>query len=46
LIFDALISATAKTQTVTISFGGIIAGEWKKFQFQLKKGAKRMAKQE
>lgn len=36
LIFDALISATAKPQTVTISVGGIIAGEWRKFQFQLK----------
>ena len=40
LIFDALISATAKSQTFTISFGGIIPGEWQKFQFQLKERSK------
>ncbi len=44
LIFDALISATAKPQTVTISFGGVIAGEWQKFQFQLKERDKENGK--
>ena len=40
LIFDALLSASAKPQTVSISFGGIIAREWKEFQFQLKDRSK------
>ena len=36
LILDALIQPAAKPQTVTISFGGIVPGEWSKVQFELK----------
>jgi len=36
LILDAEIAPAAKPQTVTISFGGIIASEWNKVQFELK----------
>jgi neopullulanase len=36
LFLDVDISPNAKPQTVTISFGGIIASEWRKFSFELK----------
>lgn len=36
LILDAEIAPTARPQTVTISFGDIIAGEWNKVAFELK----------
>lgn len=36
LFIDAEISPKAKPQTVTISFGGIIANEWRSFPFELK----------
>ncbi|NOT51445.1 MAG: alpha-amylase [Chitinophagaceae bacterium] len=36
LILDVEIGVKAKPQTVTISFGGIIASEWQKVKFELK----------
>ncbi len=36
LFVDVEIAANAKPQTVTISFGGIIKNEWRKFQFEIK----------
>jgi glycosidase len=36
LILDVEINAKAKPQIVEISFGGIIAGEWKKIKYELK----------
>ena len=36
LVLDAVIAPSAKPQTVTISFGGIIASEWNKVLFELK----------
>jgi neopullulanase len=36
LFLDVEIAANAKPQTVTISFGGIVAGEWSKVLFELK----------
>ncbi len=36
LILDISISPTAKPQTVTISYGGIIASQWRKTLFELK----------
>jgi neopullulanase len=36
LFVDVEIVPNAKPQTVTISFGGIIRNEWRKFQFEIK----------
>lgn len=36
LFVDIAIAPAAKPQTVTISFGGIILNEWRKFQFEIK----------
>ena len=40
LSLDVEIAANAKPQTVTISFGDIIAGEWKKVKYELKARSK------
>ncbi len=35
IILDVAIATTAKPQTVTISFGGVVASEWNNIQFKL-----------
>jgi neopullulanase len=40
LFLDCEVSPKAKPQTITISFGGVVAGEWRKFSYELKARSK------